>query len=128
MACNPAFYASMGLPNHRSCAQNIAEAMRPWGMTSYLQAASVDPFNVFQNTPDYSLKDLGCSRLGDFVQFEVLKDAVVGVSSCPYDVVSLFFSLSFIFSGRSGVFRVSVVYVDGGNGQGRVTGVYLMRC
>lgn len=57
-------------------------------MRSYLEAASVDPFNVFQNTPDMTLKDLGCSRAGDFVEFEVLKDAVVAVSSCPYDVVS----------------------------------------
>ena len=87
MACNPAFYAAMGLDGHRSCAENIAEAMKPWGMSSYLQAASVDPFNVFQNTPDMALKDLGCSRPGDYVEFEVLKDAVVAVSSCPYDVV-----------------------------------------
>ena len=88
MACNPAFYNEKGLKGHRSCAENIAEAMKPWGMESYLDAASVDPFNVFQNTPDMSLKDLGCSRPGDYVEFEVLKDAVVGVSSCPYDVVS----------------------------------------
>ena len=88
MACNPAFYDEKGLKGHRSCAENIAEAMKPWGMESYLDAASVDPFNVFQNTPDMSLKDLGCSRPGDYVEFEVLKDAVVGVSSCPYDVVS----------------------------------------
>ncbi|KAL8711870.1 MAG: hypothetical protein Q9220_003814 [cf. Caloplaca sp. 1 TL-2023] len=86
MACNPAFYAKMGVSGHRSCAENIAEAMQGWGMRSYLEAASVDPFNVFQNTPDYSLKDLGCSRAGDYVEFEVLKDAVVAVSSCPYDV------------------------------------------
>ncbi|KAL8692842.1 MAG: hypothetical protein Q9224_003879, partial [Gallowayella concinna] len=86
MACNPAFYAEKGLVGHRSCAENIAEAMRPWGMRSYLEATAVDPFNVFQNTPDMTLKDLGCSRAGDYVEFEVLKDAVVGVSSCPYDV------------------------------------------
>ncbi|KAL8900067.1 MAG: hypothetical protein Q9207_005873 [Kuettlingeria erythrocarpa] len=86
MACNPAFYAEKGLKGHRSCAENIAEAMKPWGMRSYLEATAVDPFNVFQNTPDMTLKDLGCSRPGDFVEFEVLKDAVVGVSSCPYDV------------------------------------------
>ncbi|KAL8999590.1 MAG: hypothetical protein Q9169_001550, partial [Polycauliona sp. 2 TL-2023] len=43
MACNPAFYAEKGQYNHRSCAENIAEAMEPWGMRSYLQAASVDP-------------------------------------------------------------------------------------
>ncbi|KAL8826430.1 MAG: hypothetical protein Q9191_003802 [Dirinaria sp. TL-2023a] len=87
MACNPAFYQAMGLKGHRSCAENIAEAMKPWGMQSYLEATSVDPFNVFQNTPDMALKDLGCSRPGDYVEFEVLKDAVVAVSSCPYDVV-----------------------------------------
>ncbi|KAL9048516.1 MAG: hypothetical protein Q9206_005990 [Seirophora lacunosa] len=86
MACNPAFYAGMGLKGHRSCAENIAEAMKPWGMQSYLEATAVDPFNVFQNTPDMSLKDLGSSRPGDFVVFEVLKDAVVAVSSCPYDL------------------------------------------
>lgn len=93
MACNPAFYAEKGLPGHRSCAENIAEAMEPWGMRSYLEATSVDPFNVFQNTPDMTLKDLGCSRPGDYVEFEVLKDAVVGVSSCPYDVVRVSSSL-----------------------------------
>lgn len=89
MACNPAFYAAMGLSGHRNCAENIAEAMKPWNMQSYLEATKVDPFNVFQNTPDMTLKDLGCSRAGDSVEFEVLKDAVVAVSSCPYDVVSL---------------------------------------
>ena len=87
MACNPAFYEAMGLKGHRNCAENIAEGMKPWGMQSYLEATSVDPFNVFQNTPDMALKDIGCSRAGDYVEFEVLKDAVVAVSSCPYDVV-----------------------------------------
>ncbi|KAL8861817.1 MAG: hypothetical protein Q9178_001686 [Gyalolechia marmorata] len=86
MACNPAFYKAMGFHGHRSCAENIAEAMKPFGMESYLEATSVDPFNIFQNTPDMALKDLGSSRPGDFVEFEVLKDAVVAVSSCPYDV------------------------------------------
>ncbi|KAL8965834.1 MAG: hypothetical protein Q9197_006300 [Variospora fuerteventurae] len=86
MACNPAFYAGMGLKGHRSCAENIAGAMKPWGMESYLEATAVDPFNVFQNTPDMTLKDLGCSRPGDVIEFDVLKDAVVAVSSCPYDV------------------------------------------
>ena len=87
MACNPAFYAEKGLPGHRNCAENIFEAMEGFGMESYLEATSVDPFNIFQNTPDMTLKDLGCSRPGDFVEFEVLNDAVVAVSSCPYDVV-----------------------------------------
>lgn len=110
MACNPAFYTEKGLKGHRSCAENIAEAMKPWGMESYLDAASVDPFNVFQNTPDMSLKDLGCSRPGDYVEFEVLKDAVVGVSSCPYDVVSA--PLDFVLAVSSRVVLESVLYLS----------------
>ena len=89
MSCNVAFYSALGLKGHRNCAENIAEAMKPFGMRDYLEATSVDPFNVFQNTPDMALKDIGCSRPGDYVEFEVLKDAIVGVSSCPYDVVSM---------------------------------------
>lgn len=45
-----------------------------------------DPFNVFQNTPNYSLKPLNTSKAGDWCQFEVLIDCVVGWSCCPYDL------------------------------------------
>ena len=86
MACNPGMYAEQGLSGHRSCAENVTEAMRPWGMESWLEVT--DPFNIFQNTPYYTLKALGCSRAGDYVEFKALKDAVCAVSSCPYDVVS----------------------------------------
>lgn len=90
-----------------------------------------DPFNVFQNTPGYTLKPLGCSRAGDFVEFEVFcrkrdegagagmgegeGEVVVAVSCCPWDVVSLVplsllliscFPPSFLLSGFAGVFFV----------------------
>jgi uncharacterized protein YcgI (DUF1989 family) len=83
MACNPGFYKRLGQEGHRSCATNIAEAMERFGMESYLEVT--DPFNIFQNTPYYTLKALNCSRAGDYVEFEALKDAVCAVSSCPYD-------------------------------------------
>src|SRR2546429_8956812 len=88
MACNPGLYRRLGWgagqqKEHRSCATNIAEAMRPWGMQSWMEVT--DPFNIFQNTPYYSLKALNASRAGDFVEFEALKHAVCAVSSCPYD-------------------------------------------
>ena len=91
MACNPGFYARRAREGHvdaeggqhRSCATNVAEAMAPWGMRSWHQVT--DPFNIFQNTPYYSLKALGCSRADDYVEFEALVDAVCAVSSCPYD-------------------------------------------
>ena len=48
MSCFPEMYTKMGIHNHRSCASNIAEAMQPYGMGSYLEVT--DPFNLFQNT------------------------------------------------------------------------------
>jgi uncharacterized protein YcgI (DUF1989 family) len=83
MACNPGFYKRLGQEGHRSCATNVAEAMKEWGMESWMEVT--DPFNIFQNTPYYSLKALNCSRAGDYVEFEALKDAVCAVSSCPFD-------------------------------------------
>lgn len=84
MSCFPELYEKKGLPGHRSCATNIAEAMALFGMQSYLQVT--DPFNVFQNTPNYGLKRLGSSKAGDFIQFEAMKDLICAVSSCPYDL------------------------------------------
>ena len=83
MACNPGFYARLDQAGHRSCATNVAEAMAPWGMQHWSEV--VDPFNVFQNTPYYSLKALNCSRAGDYVEFRAEMDCVVALSSCPFD-------------------------------------------
>ncbi|KAF2421199.1 hypothetical protein EJ08DRAFT_665233 [Tothia fuscella] len=83
--CYPELYAKEGYEKHRSCSGNIAEAMRQWGIASHLEVTS--PFNVFQNTPFYSLKGgLLSSRPGDYIEFEVMLDCVVAVSSCPYDL------------------------------------------
>lgn len=87
MSCNPELYEKLGRKGHRSCATNIAEVMKPYGMKSYLEVT--DPFNIFQNTPNYSLKALNSSRPGDYVEFKALKDAVCAVSCCPYDIVGL---------------------------------------
>lgn len=86
MSCFPRLYESHGYPpgTHRSCASNMLEAFAPWGM-KYLSETR-DPFNVFQNTPAYALKPIGSSRAGDYVQFEVLIDCMVGWSCCPFDL------------------------------------------
>ena len=85
MSCFPEMYEKLGLKGHRSCASNIAEVMKTHGMKSYLEVT--DPFNIFQNTPYYTLKGLNSSRPGDYIQFKALKDAVCAVSCCPYDQV-----------------------------------------
>ena len=96
MACNPSFYEKKGKNGHRSCATNMAEAMNSW--LSSDKAAGLDeerrkfewwdvhdPFNVFQNTPYYSLKALENSRKGDFIEMKALVGCVVALSSCPYE-------------------------------------------
>ncbi|KAF2000174.1 hypothetical protein P154DRAFT_203810 [Amniculicola lignicola CBS 123094] len=84
MSCFPQLYEKKGLRGHRSCAQNIFEAMQEFGMENILEIA--EPFNIFQNTPNYSLKRLGSSKPGDYLEFEALQDVVCAVSSCPYDL------------------------------------------
>lgn len=82
MCCNPGLYEKRGVKDHRACATNIAEAMMPDGLGSWLDVP--DPFNIFQNTPNYSLKPLGNSKAGDYIQFEALQDCICAVSCCPY--------------------------------------------
>lgn len=84
MACFPAMYANKGLLGHRSCAQNIFEVMKKYGMENILEVP--EPFNCFQNTPNYSLKAMGSSKPGDYVEFEALEEVLVAVSCCPYDI------------------------------------------
>ncbi|KAJ9655763.1 hypothetical protein H2198_005469 [Neophaeococcomyces mojaviensis] len=86
MSCFPGLYEDLGFKpsEHRSCAENMVEAFGPWGMKYLSQVKG--PFNVFQNTPNWSLKPLGTSRAGDWCQFEVMVDCVVGWSCCPFDV------------------------------------------
>lgn len=99
MACNPSFYSRQPsssshvddidhrqdkTADHPSCATNISTAMRLHGMTHWTQVH--DPFNVFQNTPYYTLKGrLNASRAGDHVELECLLDhCIVALSCCPF--------------------------------------------
>jgi uncharacterized protein YcgI (DUF1989 family) len=81
MACFPSMYSKTG---HRSCAQNVFEVMRKYGIGDILELP--EPFNCFQNTPNYSLKAMGSSKPGDYIEFEALEGLVVAVSCCPYEV------------------------------------------
>lgn len=84
MSCFPEMYQKAGLKDHRSCAANIAEVMAPYDMKSYLSVT--DPFNIFQNTPNYTLKPLNPSKAGDYIEFLAMKDVICAVSCCPYDL------------------------------------------
>ncbi|KAJ5366842.1 hypothetical protein N7541_000783 [Penicillium brevicompactum] len=84
MPCFPEIYDECGLKGHRSCTMNITEAMEPYGITSRLELP--DPFNIFMNSPNYTLKPISNSKPGDYIEMEALLDLVIGISCCPYDL------------------------------------------
>lgn len=86
-ACDPAYYAGIGDPNHRSCHQNFVDVLEPYGIEEWQRP---DPFNIFQNTEirsdgSYFYGDPP-SDVGDYIQIRFLTDALCAVSSCPYDL------------------------------------------
>jgi uncharacterized protein YcgI (DUF1989 family) len=87
-ACDAARYEALGAPpGHASCAQNLQMAIAALGF------APVDvpqPVNLFEHVVIRTDGTLGWqpapSRPGDHVQLRALKDCLVVVSACPYDL------------------------------------------
>ncbi|ANN18700.1 Urea carboxylase-related aminomethyltransferase [Amycolatopsis orientalis] len=90
-ACDPARYAALGAPGHRSCAANLAEALDEIGLS--FTGAVPQPINVFMRVPvgeDGRLSRLtASSRPGDAVTLRAELDCVVVLSACPQDLVRI---------------------------------------
>jgi uncharacterized protein YcgI (DUF1989 family) len=90
-ACDPARYASLGAAaSHRSCAGNLAEALRGRGLE---MTAVPQPLNIFMDVraePDGTLVSApASSRPGDYIAFRATQDFLVVLSSCPMDIVPI---------------------------------------
>jgi len=90
-ACDPARYASLGAAaSHRSCAGNLAEALRGRGLE---MTAVPQPLNIFMDVraePDGTLFSApAASRPGDYIAFRATQDCLVVLSSCPMDIVPI---------------------------------------
>ena len=72
--------------NHRSCQENLAEALAPFGVSG---DDIVDIFNVFMNVevrPDGSFTILPPSaKKGDYIDLRAEMDVLAAVSACPAD-------------------------------------------
>ena len=72
--------------SHRSCQENLAEALAPYGVSG---DDIVDIFNVFMNVevrPDGSFTILPPSaRKGDYIELRAEMDVLAAVSACPAD-------------------------------------------
>jgi uncharacterized protein YcgI (DUF1989 family) len=90
-ACDPARYASLGAaPGHRSCAENLREALGAYGTTL---VTVPQPLNVFMDVAperDGTLVSHPAStQAGDFIEFRAELDCLVVLSSCPMDIVPI---------------------------------------
>lgn len=88
--CNLARYRNhFGLSEHRSCLQNFAEALAPYGVERYWMPM---PVNLFQNSPvrpDGSFDvQPPLSGPGDCVVLRAQMDLVCALSACPMDQIA----------------------------------------
>jgi uncharacterized protein YcgI (DUF1989 family) len=90
-ACDPARYALLGAPaSHRSCAGNLAEALRGRGLAAGVVPQPINVFMDVRAEPDGSLVSApASSRPGDYLAFRAGMDCLVVLSSCPMDIVPI---------------------------------------
>jgi hypothetical protein len=87
-ACDQARYEQLGWTGpHRSCAENLREALAELGAEP---AVTPQPVNLFTNTrvTDEQVLESPPNPVasGAFVVVEAVRDAMVVVSSCPFDL------------------------------------------
>lgn len=80
--CNQYMYGNQGMKDHRSCLGNFTENLIEYGVEELMIP---DPYHFFQNSPNMKLLP-NHSKPGDYVKLKFLMDAVVAVSSCPFDI------------------------------------------
>nr|WP_216858633.1 urea carboxylase-associated family protein [Actinomadura verrucosospora] len=89
-ACDPARYAALGVPVHRSCARNLDLALAELGLEA---GTTPQPVNVFMRIPVEEAGRLRWlpaeSRAGDSITFEAAMDCVIALSACPQDQVGI---------------------------------------
>lgn len=89
--CSSYIYGSLsvyGDETHPSCATNLMEALKPYGVPSHLPGV----FNVFMNfDSDLWIKgEPVCSKVpkskpGDYIDFKAEMNVLIGISACPSD-------------------------------------------
>jgi hypothetical protein len=87
-ACDPMRYELLGVKgHHRSCAENLEQAMRAHG---HKVPVTPQPVNFFTNTQvreDGALQAIeNTVQAGAYVELEAKADLICVVSSCPFDV------------------------------------------
>ena len=83
--CNAKSWKLRGMPGHRNCQDNLAEAIKPYGLTP---EDVPDVFNAFMNV-DYGenmesyIVKLPVAKKGDYIELLAEMDCLVAISACP---------------------------------------------
>jgi uncharacterized protein YcgI (DUF1989 family) len=90
-ACNQAIYAELGAPpGHRSCEDNLHEALAAAGVRVGFTPA---PLNLFMNVGVAAdgavVRGVPASRPGDSISFRAEMDLLVVLSACPQDITAI---------------------------------------
>lgn len=76
------------MPNHRSCQDNLAKALAPYGLT---EDDVPDVFNVFMNVEGLEEGRFEMlapvSKKGDSISLRAEMDVLVAISACPFDLL-----------------------------------------
>ena len=101
-ACDKRRYELLGHPDHRNCADNLADALSALGVEVPLVP---QPVNLFSRIPITADGDLdfrpAATRPGDRIVFRAERDVLLVGSSCPQD-------LNPISGGRPTAFGVEI--------------------
>ena len=86
--CSRSFYEGLGQQNHRSCQDNLAEVLAPFGLT---EDDVPDVFNAFMNVTGIEQGVFETvnpvSKKGDFISLRAEMDILAAVSACPFDLI-----------------------------------------
>jgi uncharacterized protein YcgI (DUF1989 family) len=83
-ACDAIEYAAMGNPGHPNCADNLREALRPFGLVPSVVPCPWNLFEIATIRDGRYLADLPAAALpGAYVELEARRDIVLACSACP---------------------------------------------
>ena len=86
--CSRSFYEGIGMTNHRSCQDNLAEVLAPYGLG---EDDVPDVFNAFMNVDGIEEGKfetvMPVSKTGDYITLRAEMDILAAVSACPFDLL-----------------------------------------
>ena len=86
--CSRSFYEGIGMKNHRSCQDNLAEVLAPYGLG---EDDVPDVFNAFMNVDGIEEGKfetvMPVSKKGDYITLRAEMDILAAVSACPFDLL-----------------------------------------